>query len=65
MDTLRGYGGDDVNDLEQRIKEVSAALEDARLRLPAHSLKPKMWEKIEELEEELAKLHLLKQQKGE
>jgi len=39
--------------VEEEIKAVSSELEDLRKRLPAHSLKPSMWEQVEELEERL------------
>jgi len=39
--------------VEEEIKAVSSKLEDLRKRLPAHSLKPSMWEQVEELEERL------------
>ncbi len=39
--------------IEEEINDVSSKLEDLRKRLPAHSLKPSMWEQVEELEERL------------
>jgi HAMP domain-containing protein len=43
-------------DLAQRIRELEARLADLEARLPAHSVPPGMWEELEELEEELARL---------
>lgn len=43
-------------DLDRRIRELEARLADLEARLPAHSVPPTMWEELEELEEELARL---------
>jgi hypothetical protein len=43
-------------DLEQRIAELEKQLEDARARLPKHSIPMTMMIELEELEDELAKL---------
>lgn len=43
-------------DLSRRIQELEARLADLEARLPAHSVPPAMWEELEELEEELARL---------
>ncbi|MGC8837861.1 MAG: histidine kinase [Anaerolineae bacterium] len=43
-------------DLARRIQELEARLADLEARLPAHSVPPSMWEELEELEEELARL---------
>lgn len=41
---------------EERIKELKNTLSELRSQLPAHSIKPEMIMKIEELEEELERL---------
>ena len=38
-----------------RIKELEEKLADLKGRWPAHSVPPSMWQKLEELEEELEK----------
>ena len=38
---------------EQRIKEIEEAISDLKARWPAHSVPPRMWQKLEELEEAL------------
>ncbi|MFC1847358.1 histidine kinase [Chloroflexota bacterium] len=37
----------------KRIKEIEEAIADLKARWPAHSVPPKMWQQLEELEEEL------------
>ena len=37
----------------QRIKEIEAEIADLKARWPAHSVPPKMWQQLEELEEKL------------
>ncbi len=51
--------------LEEKIKTVSAQLEDLKNRLPAHSLKPGMWAQVEELGEELSRLKEMAAEKEE
>ena len=36
-----------------RIKEIEAEIADLKARWPAHSVPPKMWQQLEELEEKL------------
>jgi len=36
-----------------RIKEIEDKIADLKARWPAHSVPPSMWQKLEELEEEL------------
>lgn len=43
-------------DLARRIQELETRLADLEARLPAHSVPAAMWEQLEELEEELARL---------
>ena len=37
----------------KRIKETEEAITDLKARWPAHSVPPKMWQQLEELEEKL------------
>lgn len=39
-----------------KIKELEDRIADLKARLPAHSIKPAMWQELEELEEELERL---------
>jgi hypothetical protein len=41
----------DVN----RVKEIEDKIADLKARWPAHSVPPRMWQQLEELEEELEK----------
>ena len=41
---------------EERIKEIEEKIEDLKGRWPAHSVKPIMWQMLEELEEELERV---------
>ncbi len=43
-------------DREERIRELKKEIADLRNRLPAHSVKPAMLSRLEELEEELERL---------
>ncbi|MGQ9459106.1 MAG: histidine kinase [Anaerolineae bacterium] len=52
-------------DLSRRIRELEARLADLKARLPAHSVPPAMWEELEELEEELARLQRAARSAGE
>jgi hypothetical protein len=45
-----------LSDKEARIKELVAELEQLKAQLPAHSPKPEMLIRIEEIEEEIDKL---------
>jgi hypothetical protein len=38
-----------------RIKEIEDKIADLKARWPAHSVPPSMWQRLEELEEELEK----------
>ena len=38
---------------ETRVKEIEARLADLKGRWPAHSVPPRMWQQLEDLEEEL------------
>ena len=38
-----------------RIKEIENEIADLKARWPAHSVPPSMWQKLEELEDELEK----------
>ena len=38
---------------KERIREIEEAIADLKARWPAHSVPPKMWQQLEELEEEL------------
>jgi len=38
-----------------RIKEIEDEIADLKARWPAHSVPPSMWQKLEELEDELEK----------
>lgn len=42
-----------MNDKSSRVKEIGAKLADLRGRWPAHSVPPRMWQQLEDLEEEL------------
>jgi len=46
-------------ELAARIAEVRKRLEEAKAALPAHSVTPAQWQRVEELEEELARLEAL------
>jgi hypothetical protein len=46
------------SDIDKQINEVKKSIDDLKNRWPFHSPKPAMFQKLEELEEELA--HLLK-----
>jgi hypothetical protein len=37
----------------ERIKEIEEAIADLKARWPAHSVPPKMWQQLEELEDKL------------
>jgi len=37
----------------KRVKEIEEAIADLKARWPAHSVPPKMWQQLEELEERL------------
>ncbi|MBN2240315.1 MAG: hypothetical protein JW712_11130 [Dehalococcoidales bacterium] len=37
----------------ERIKEIEEAIADLKARWPPHSVPPKMWQELEELEDEL------------
>ena len=37
----------------ERVKEIENAIADLKARWPAHSVPPKMWQQLEELEEKL------------
>ncbi|MFC1943203.1 histidine kinase [Chloroflexota bacterium] len=39
----------------EKIKKIEEALADLKARWPAHSVKPEMWQQLEELEENLAR----------
>ena len=43
-------------DINERKKELEAKIAELKQRWPAHSVPPTMWQALEELEEELAKL---------
>jgi len=45
-----------VDEREKRIEELEEQIADIRRRLPAHSVKPAMLSRLEELEEELERL---------
>jgi hypothetical protein len=45
-----------IDDRELRIKEIEQILTELRSSLPAHSIKPEMLIRIEELEDELERL---------
>lgn len=38
------------------IKEIEAEIADLKARWPAHSVPPRMWQQLEELEEQLEEL---------
>ena len=40
---------------EEKIKEIEARIADLKARWPAHSVRPSMWQELEDLEEELSK----------
>jgi len=40
---------------EEKIKEIEARIADLKARWPAHSVRPSMWQELEDLEEELEK----------
>lgn len=45
-----------MDDHKKKIKEIEEEIADLRSRLPAHSVKPNMITRLEELEEELERL---------
>ena len=45
-----------MNEREKRIQELEALIEDLKKRFPAHSVKPEMVTRLEELEDELERL---------
>lgn len=47
---------DEINTIDQRIRELTLRLEELRLNLPAHSVRPEMLMAIEETEEEIGDL---------
>ena len=47
---------DEINNIDQRIKELTMRLEELRLSLPAHSVRLEMLMTIEETEEEIGDL---------
>ena len=38
-----------------RVKEIEAKIADLKARWPAHSVPPRMWQELEELEDEMKK----------
>lgn len=47
---------DEIDTIDQRIRELTLRLEELRLNLPAHSVRPEMLMTIEETEEEIEDL---------
>ena len=47
---------DEIDNIDQRIKELTMRLEELRLSLPAHSVRLEMLMTIEETEEEIGSL---------
>jgi len=47
---------DEIDTIDQRIRELTLRLEELRLNLPAHSVRPEMLMTIEEIEEEIGDL---------
>lgn len=45
-----------MDEREKRIRELEEIIADLKKRLPAHSVKPAMISRLEELEEELERL---------
>jgi hypothetical protein len=43
-------------DINERRAELEARLDDLKKRFPPHSVPPRMWQELEELEDELRKL---------
>jgi len=41
--------------IEDKIKEIEEQIADLKARWPAHSVPPSMWQRLEELEQELEK----------
>jgi hypothetical protein len=39
----------------EKVKEIEERIADLKARWPAHSVKPSMWQELEDLEEELKK----------
>jgi hypothetical protein len=52
----------DIDEIDTRIRELTLRLEELRLNLPAHSVKPEMLIAIERIEEEI---ELLRQRRRE
>ena len=50
--------------MNQRIEEIKSMIEDIKRRMPAHSVKPEMIQRLEELEEELERLTGEESQQG-
>jgi len=46
----------EIDTIDQRIRELTLRLEELRLNLPAHSVRPEMLMTIEETEEEIEDL---------
>jgi hypothetical protein len=42
-----------MNEKSSRVKEIEAKLADLKGRWPAHTVPPRMWQQLEDLEEEL------------
>ena len=49
----------------ERIKEIEEEIADLKARWPAHSVPPRMWQQLEELEEKLEESKGLKKSKDE
>ena len=47
---------DEIDTIDQRIRELTLRLEELRLNLPAHSVRREMLMRIEETEEEIGDL---------
>ncbi|KYH31233.1 hypothetical protein [Neomoorella mulderi] len=60
---IKDKGGINLATLQERINQLQAEIADLKRRFPAHSLKPAMFQQLEDLEEELEKL--LQQQNEE
>jgi len=61
MDFLlnRALGGTKMPAKEEQIRKVEKEIEDLKKRMPAHSVKPDMIQRLEELEEKLERLKKL------